>query len=60
MWLYVVTWPEAAGYVLAEGLVLADLTEGVPGSVGLRRAVAVSSRPGLESGHTRINLRVDA
>jgi len=33
MWLYVVTWPEAAGYVLAEDLVLGDLTEGVPGQL---------------------------
>jgi hypothetical protein len=30
MWLYVVTWPAAAGYVLAEDLLLHDLVEDVP------------------------------
>ena len=30
MWIYEVTWPAAAGYLLAEDLVLHDLTEDVP------------------------------
>jgi hypothetical protein len=30
MWLYAITWPAAAGYLLAEDLVLHDLTEDVP------------------------------
>lgn len=30
MWLYAVTWPAGAGYLLAEDLVLHDLTEDVP------------------------------
>jgi hypothetical protein len=30
MWLYIVTWPAGAGYVLAEDLALHDLTESVP------------------------------
>jgi len=30
MWLYVVTWPSAAGFVLAEDLLLHDLGESVP------------------------------
>jgi hypothetical protein len=30
LWLYVVSWPAAAGFVLAEDLLLHDLTESVP------------------------------
>jgi hypothetical protein len=30
MWLYIVTWPAGAGYVVAEDLALHDLTETVP------------------------------
>ncbi len=30
MWLYAITWPAEAGYVLAEVLVLHDLADGVP------------------------------
>jgi hypothetical protein len=30
MWLYAVTWPSAAGYVLAESIVLHDLVESLP------------------------------
>ncbi len=30
MWLYVVTWPAAAGYLLAEDLILHDLMQDVP------------------------------
>jgi hypothetical protein len=30
MWLYVVTWPAAAGYLLAEDLILHDLVEDMP------------------------------
>lgn len=30
MWLYAVAWPESAGYLLADQVVLQDLTDGVP------------------------------
>lgn len=34
LWLYVVTWPAAAGYLLAEDLILTDLAEAVPLPLG--------------------------
>ena len=40
VWLYVVTWPAAAGYLLEEGLDLHDLADDVPTHSRLRRAVA--------------------
>jgi hypothetical protein len=30
MWLYVITWPAQAGYLLAEEILLHDLTESIP------------------------------
>jgi hypothetical protein len=30
MWLFVVAWPAAAGYLLAEDIALVDLTENTP------------------------------
>jgi hypothetical protein len=30
LWLYVIAWPAAAGYLLAEGINLHDLAESVP------------------------------
>jgi hypothetical protein len=30
MWLYAITWPAAAGFVLAEDLALHDLSDDVP------------------------------
>jgi len=30
MWLYAVTWPASAGYLLAEDILLHDLTDSIP------------------------------
>jgi hypothetical protein len=34
IWLYVISWPAPAGFVLAEGLVLHDLVDSVPSGLG--------------------------
>jgi hypothetical protein len=33
MWLYAITWPAQAGYVLAEDVVLCDMTDRIPGEL---------------------------